>query len=267
MSLRQVARTVAVSGIAAVCGVLFLLATDSGVAGADLVNGFTTLHPTGSSGTPAPGTPYSDGQTIQVTVAGGTGTALCPPSGPASANPNPLSSTYQQNCGSAPAPSGAYVFEECADPGGTSAGLPTSFNGCEAGTMLTQSGNTTTGAVTISDFTVFVLPDVPIVGGPTITSGSCGVAPNYCVIGIFAANPNSGHQGFSYPHIFSAPFQVAPNTDQAGLTTGNTGYSPDGSNPGDGTPEVSLAIGLPLLAMGAFGGVLVRNRRRRRQVA
>ena len=263
MSLRNVARSVVVSGAAILCGALFLLAIDSGSAGADLVNGFTTLHNTSGPS----GTPYGDGQNIVVTVAAGTGTVACPGNPASSVNPNPLSSSYQTTCGSAPTPNGTYYFEECVDPGGTSGGLPTSFNGCEAGTMQTNGGNTSTGAVSDQGFTVFVLPDVPIVGGPTIQNGSCGIAPNYCVVGIFSANPNSGHSGFSFPHVFSAPFQVDPNTDQAGLTTGNTGYSPDGSNPGDGTPEISLAIGLPLAAIGIFGGVLLVRNRRRRQAA
>ena len=99
--------------------------------------------------------------------------------------------------------------------------------------MLTQSGNTTTGAVTISDFTVFVLPDVPIVGGPTITSGSCGVAPNYCVIGIFAANPNSGHQGFSYPHnAFSRrPSRLRRTRTRLDSPLETRGTAPMGLNP------------------------------------
>ena len=40
-----------------------------------------------------------------------------------------------------------------------------------------------------------------------------------------------------------------------------------GANPGDGTPEVPLAIGLPLAALGVFGGWSLRNRRRRQQQA
>ena len=263
MSIRHVARTVAVSGVAALCGALFLLAVDSGVAGADLVSGFTTLS-AGSSATP--GTPYSDGQKITVSVAGGTGTLTC---GANTANPNPLSSSYQVNCGAAAAPT-SYYLEECNDPGGTTGGLPNGYAGCEAGTLVTLSSNinTTTGAITpsVPNFTVFALPDVGAVGGPTST-GSCGLAPNYCVVGVFAGNPNQGGTGFAKPRLFSAPFQIASYPDQNGLNLGDTGYSPDGVNPGDGTPEVPLAIGLPLLAMGAFGGVLVRNRRRRQQAS
>ncbi len=260
MSIRHVARTVAVTGAAALCGALFLLAIDSGVAGADLVSGDgnTTLSaqnpspcgPGQSNSCPVtPGTPYTSGQNITVNV-----------------GPNSTLSTAGQLAASAPAPTGLYYFEECEDLNGTTANLPQSFSGCEAGTLDTEGGvqntdGTYSGAVeAYQDFPVYNLPDGNISpSGPTMTAtpGKCGIAPYYCVIGIFAANPNSGHAGFSYPHLWSAPFQVGVGD---GLDQGNS--------PGDGTPEVPLAIGLPLAALGLFGGgVLVRNRRRQRQQA
>ncbi len=155
--------------------------------------------------------PYASGQQITVNVGA-----------------NPTLSTAGQTGAGAPAPTGLYYFEECEDPGGITANLPTSFSGCEAGTLDTESGNTTTGAVEAnSDFTVYDLPDAKVSpGGPTMTAapGKCDVAPDYCVIGIFAANPNSGNPGFPRPHLFSAPFQttVGDGLDQ-------------GDNPGDGT--------------------------------
>jgi hypothetical protein len=243
MSIRHVARTVAVSGAAVLCGALFLLAIDSGVAGAlTSGDGFTTINP--CSGCPfTGGVPYGDGQQIDVLVGANSS----------------LNSTGQS---ANPTFNGNYYFEECADPQGTTANLPTSFNGCEAGTLDIEAGVASTGQAESPNFTVFKLPDPTAVGGPTMTNppgASCGVAPNYCVIGIFGANPNSGNPGFSFPHLFSAPFQIRANQD--GLV--------DGSNPGDGTPELSLAIGLPLAAIGIFGGfVLVRRRRgQQRQAA
>jgi hypothetical protein len=139
---------------------------------------------------------------------------------------NPILSAAGQTAAGAPTPNGSYYFEECEDPGGSTANLPTNFNGCEAGTLITESGNTTTGAVSAPSFSVFDLPDVATVGGPTMTTapGICDVAPDQCVVGIFAANPNSGHPGFSYPHLFSAPFQIVIGD---GLDQGD--------NPGDGT--------------------------------
>jgi Bacterial Ig-like domain (group 1)/Invasin, domain 3 len=196
--LASVAVTIAVAG------------TTPGVAGADLVSGdgFTTL--TAATGA-TPG-PYTSGQVITVSVGA-----------------NSTLSAAGQAAGGAPAPNGSYYFEECSDPGGTTPNLPTSFSGCEAGTLDIENGNTSTGAVqAFQDFTVYDLPDVATVGGPTMT-GQCDVAPNQCVIGIFAANPNAGHPGFSFPHLFSAPFNmtVGDGLDQ-------------GDNPGDGTaPAVS----------------------------
>ena len=84
-------------------------------------------------------------------------------------------------------------------------------------------------------------------------TGSCDVAPNQCVLGIFAANPGSNN-GFAYPHLFSAPFQMGAGD---GLDQGD--------NPGDGTPEVPLAIGLPLAAMAVIGGLTIRHRRRQQR--
>jgi len=242
MSLRHGVKKVAVSGVATVCAAVFALGIGSGVAGADLVSGPTTLS---TQGTVTSGTPYSSGQIITVTVGA-----------------NNVLSTAGQTGAGAPPPNGSYYFEECEDPGGTTANLPTSFNGCEAGTLdIETTGNVSTGAVTAPSFTVYDLPDVGTVGGPTMTAppGMCDAAPNFCVIGIFAANPNSGNPGFSRPHLFSAPFLM--KVDPTGTDSG--------TNPGDGTaPEVPLAIGLPLAAVGIFGGwSLNRNRRRRRQQA
>ena len=65
-------------------------------------------------------------------------------------------------------------------------------------------------------------------------------------LGIFATNPNT--TGFSYPHLFSAPFQITVGDGQD-----------LGDNPGDGTPEVPLAIGLPLAALAVVGGFTILN--------
>jgi hypothetical protein len=147
-----------------------------------------------------------------------------------------------------------FFIEECEDPDGTTANLPTSFSGCEAGTLDVELG-ATNGAVTTSNgFSVYALPDVAAIGAATMTAapGTCNVAPDQCVIGIFAANPNFGHPGFGYPHLFSAPFQV---TVGDGLDQGD--------NPGDGTPEATFALALPTLALGLLGGTTVWVRRRR----
>jgi hypothetical protein len=212
-----------------------MLGIGSTAAGASTLtstDGTTTLS---TVGTVTPGTPYSSGQGISVAVA---------------AN-NTLSQTNLSNNG-APT-TGLFYLEECTDPGGSAANLPTTPNGCEAATLATTA-KTTDGhisASTLGAYTVYDLPDPGTLGSATL-NGSCDQAPNQCVIGIFAANPATN--GFGFPHLFSAPFQMTVG-DGADV----------GDSPGDGTPEVPLAIGLPLAAAAIFGGFTIRNRRRRQR--
>jgi hypothetical protein len=100
-------------------------------------------------------------------------------------------------------------------------------------------GNSSTG------FTVYALPDNFSLGEPTNGTPKCDLS-NPCVlyIGTDQTHP------FSSPHLWSQTWTVHP-------TTGDTG-----SNPGDGTPELSLAIGLPLLAAGLLGGTFYLRHRR-----
>ncbi len=240
MSIRHVLKTVAATSAATVCCAVFALGVGSGVAGANTLtsgDGNTTLT---TQGTVASGTPYSSGQQISLTVAA-----------------NSVMNTTNLANNGAPTTGNFYV-EECTDPQGTTANLPTSATGCEAATLVTGA-KTPDGHLSLmgtSGPTVYVLPDPGTLGSPTMV-GQCGIAPNQCVLGIFAANPSpAAGNGFAFPHLFSAPFQVHV-TD--GLDVGNS--------PGDGTPEVPLAIGLPLAALAVFGGFTIRNRRRRQQQA
>jgi hypothetical protein len=242
MSIRHVVKTVTVSGAATVCAAVFALGFGAGVAGASTLtspDGNTTLT---TQGTVSAGTPYSGGQTITVgAIANSTLN-----------NSNEVSNGVPgQTTG---APTGNYTLEECVDPGGLVANLPTQASNCEAATRDVTQSKTLDGSFTDSTFQVFDLPDANL-GVPTMT-GSCGVAPNFCVIGIFSTDPQNGN-GFKFPRLFSAPFQIQP--DPTGLDSGN--------NPGDGTPEVPLAIGLPLGALAVFGGWTIRNRRRQRRAA
>jgi len=242
MSIRHVLKTVAATSAATVCCAVFALGVGSGVAGANTLtsgDGNTTLT---TQGTVASGTPYSSGQQISLNVAA-----------------NSVMNTTNLTNNGAPTTGNFYV-EECTDPGGTTAGLPANASGCEAATLVTGA-KTSDGHLSLTGAngpTIYYLPDPGTLGSATMT-GTCGQAPNQCVLGIFAANPQAGG-GFSFPHLFSAPFQVDQQSDfgsgqEAGL------------NPGDGTPEVPLAIGLPLAALAVFGGWTIRNRRRRQQQA
>ena len=69
---------------------------------------------------------------------------------------------------------------------------------------------------------------------------------------LYIGTGGTGDTGFSAPHVWSQAFVINP-------TAGNTG-----ANPGDGTPEVPLALGLPLIASGVVGGSVLYSRRRRR---
>ena len=244
MSIRHVVKTVAVSGAAAMCATAFALTLGSGVAGADLTSGPTTLSTQDSVGTVTPGTPYSSGQSIDVNVAANT-----------TMNAAALN-------GAGLSPSGNWYVLECTDPGGTTP--PSAPNNCEAATVQIVSGHSATdGSMSLTGANAYTVEDLPnaSLGSPTMV-GKCDVAPNTCVLGIFSENPWSGPTAnpaaFTTPHLFSAPFQVDVPSGDAGDT---------GVSPGDGTPEVPLAIGLPLAALAVFGGVTLRNRRRRQQQA
>ena len=242
MSIRHVLKAVAATSAATVCAAVFALGIGSGVAGASSLtstDGNTTLTTQADCGSPpapctvTPGTPYSSGQKITVsTIANSTLEASNLP-------------TADQG--------GDYYLLECTDAGGAPGNLPTSLANCETRTQVTIA-KTTSGAFSKS-MPVYDLPDSNL-GEPTMT-GTCDVDPNDCVVGIFVVSPGTNPSTFlTLPHLWSAPFQMS-------VGDGND----VGDDPGDGTPEVPLAIGLPLAAMAVVGGFALRNRRRRRQAA
>jgi hypothetical protein len=254
MSIRHVLKTVAATGAATICAGVFALCLGTGVAGANgatltSTDGNTTLAPIG---TVTPGTPYSTGQTIQLTVQANStlnntslGDACVPGQFTPSTGSCPSGTTPNGNA------TGNFYIEECEAPNGV---LPTSAGQCENATLDISQSKSNNGSVS-DQFQVFYLPDTGTLGPADMTAapGGCGLAPNYCIIGIFSVDPHAG--GFSYPLLFSAPFQVK-ETSQYG------GGRETGIDPGDGTPEVPLAIGLPLAAIAVVGGFSIRNRRR-----
>jgi hypothetical protein len=153
------------------------------------------------------------------------------------------------------APSGPFtpgtniVLVECEAPNGV---LPTKTSECDPGN--TQSADSilagSNGGFTYSNYQLYALPDTGGQLGPsTITCGD--TAATECVVGMFY-----DYDSFTDPTLFSQPFLIAPSP------------SDDGANPGDGTPEVPLAIGLPLAAAGLFaGGLTIRRRRAARSAA
>ena len=196
--------------LVAFSGVLIAVGSAPGEASLVSTDGITTLATTG---TVTPG-PYTSGQTIEITGTANSvlnNTNLVANSVPGQATGNPT---------------GAFYFEECTDPGGLVANLPTTSSGCEAATVdFTSVQKSADGSFDVPSYTVYDLPDPGTLGSATMV-GSCDVAPNTCVVGIFAESP--GTTGFNYPHLFSAPFNVDVGD---GLDLGDS--------PGDGTAPAS----------------------------
>jgi hypothetical protein len=179
-------------------------------------------------GTVTAGTPFSSGQTVKVTVAPGT-----------------LTSTGGQF-----EPGVNITLIECSAPNGV-VPSPFSLTDCDPGD--TQSGDSiipTGGGFSYSNYQVLALgPGSASGSGSNITCGS--TAATECVIGAF-----DDYNDLSQPYVFTQPFKIAANADDGG------------ENPGDGTPEVPLAIGLPLAAAGLLaGGIALRRRRSARSAA
>jgi hypothetical protein len=142
-----------------------------------------------------------------------------------------------------------HILECQAGPGGTP---PSGTPNCD---VLTQFPDTAVvagdGSLNITTFNVFALPSAALgetASNPTV----CGGSSNPCILYIGADQTNP-----ALPHVWSEAFQVV-KTD-----AGESGTV----NPGDGTPEVPLAIGLPLAAAGLVGGTVLLRRRKAARTA
>jgi len=129
-------------------------------------------------------------------------------------------------------------IEECAAPGGVPPTDPAACDGLsiQGDTVLINSD----GSVDYSNYNIYALPDADI--GDTGTTPKCDLS-NPCVLYV-GENQND----FTQPGFFTESFTVNPDP---------------GANPGDGTPETPLVIGLPLAAAALVGGVWTVRRRRR----
>ena len=166
--------------------------------------------------------PFSSGQNINVVI--------------------PANDTFSSTDGLGNNTSNINVLE-CSAPNGV---IPTNPAACDGNTI---QGNTilpaSDGSFTYDNYTVYALPD-SISLGEGSSGPQCGdTAATECMLYI------GNNQGdFTKPHLWSQPFFVAANADDGG------------ENPGDGTPEVPLAVILPVSAMGLLGvTVLIRRRR------
>ncbi len=240
MSIRHVSRTVAILAAAVLGSFAFLIGAFAHPAGAATLtsaDGYTSVSndPNDPNGPATPGTPYDSGQAIDINVVA-----------------NPVINATGLAAASLP-DTGTFYIIECQDPGGNAAGLPTKVAQCDNGT-LTTTGKTADGSVNQTGGNAYQVYNLPTAATNFDTTASCGLSPNPCVVGIFAVSPSAG--GFADPHLFSAPFQVAVGDG-----------SNSGDNPGDGTPEVPLAVGLPLAAGGIIGGSVLYGRRRKQRTA
>ena len=131
---------------------------------------------------------------------------------------------------------------ECAAPGGV---VPTNPIACDGNTNVAGNLPNTDGSLSAFGYTVYALPDAVSLqetGGPV-----CGnTSATECILYI-----GNNQNDFTAPHLWSQPFFVKANGNDLG------------ANPGDGTPEVPMAILLPLSAMGLLGSALLIRRRRR----
>jgi len=138
---------------------------------------------------------------------------------------------------------------ECAAPNGV---VPTLSSACDG---LTIQGPTVVAAAdghfTLTSYTVYALPDSVSLGegagGPV-----CGnTLATECILYV-----GDDYNDFTKPHLWSQPFLINANGNDLG------------ANPGDGTPEVPMAIILPASAMGLLGAaVLIRRRRKTARAA
>jgi hypothetical protein len=231
MTFKHLLRTVAVAVPVTLAAGSFSLITLGGTASAAGTQQSATIDATNAGNqTITSGTPFSSGQLVAVNVPlnvanGGTGEL---------------------------AASTGYTIWECSDPGGTVANLPTSVSNCDSLTSNGTDGTTNSdGSVQYTGYEVYALPNTvsPAHGGLGETPTDvpvCNLA-NPCVLAVLT-NPNNftATSGLA----FTEPFLVTPNSTDSG------------ANPGDGTPEAPLMIGIPLVGLAVVGGTVFTRRRK-----
>jgi hypothetical protein len=186
MSIRNVGRKLAMTTAAAVlAGTVAGLSV--GTASYAVTDGNqvpNSVSPTGAASTSA----FSSGQAIDVSI-------------PANSDLVPGSKVN---------------IEECADPGGSPANLPTNASECDGNTI---QGNTvfvnSDGSVLDANYDVYALPDTASLGEPPSAQPVCDLT-DLCVLYV---GENQGD--FTQPHVFSQPFYVGPVSGDSGTPAGD----------------------------------------------
>ncbi len=170
---------------------LAVTATLVGTAGAALTSGsqitdaVVPISPDPTSGQAVTtGTPFSSGQTVEVSVP---------------ANTVLLASQNVE-------------IEECADPGGV---LPTQPSECDTNTLSQDTiipG--ADGSFTYRSYQVYAVPD-PLIGDAATSAVDCNLTDE-CVLGIF-----DNVDDFTQPHFFSQGFYTNPTADDSGDNPGD----------------------------------------------
>ena len=150
-------------------------------------------------------------------------------------------------------PTTAVKAVECSAPNGV---IPTLTSACDGNTIATASPEADGSVDWLNDsasatgYPVYFTPDTHI--GDSPSGPKCGdTAATECIIYI-----GTNQLDFTAPHYWTQAFFVHADPNDTGTL-----------NPGDGTPEVPMAIILPLAAMGLLGGVVVFRRRKAARAA
>lgn len=134
-------------------------------------------------------------------------------------------------------PSGAVLIkiQECADPGGSAANLPTLPTQCDPTTLVANASAQADGSLSFPGYTIYALPDVAEIGASNGTV--CDVA-HWCVIGLF-----SNQHDFTKPHLFSAPFQIDRTNAAASTSTPNASAGGSTSSGASGSAASTSGAG------------------------
>lgn len=192
--------------------------------------------------------PLSNGPVaLKVAGSNSVATSPLPDRKPVTVSVAPNSTLSRSALEAAGFPSGAVAIKiiECADPGGQAVNLPVKVTQCDPSTLDASATLLEDGSVLDSGYTIYALPDVPVLGP---SNGTLCDMSNQCVLGIFT-NQND----FSKPHLFSAPFLVASTStspatssstpSSSGAGTASNAASSNAASPSDPSAGVSVSSG------------------------